>query len=266
MRDSSSVSPNPDSEKPDWGEMRSMLAPQYLIREMNDNERTGLDFLIDCLENTSACSITNFGIISVKVDDEIGISLDVERTIRAGIQIRERMESHPSQRLQSPMIGPHSMERRLYVYVTSNRGTSRLRHPACVVSLASPDIPCTDDCAAFVLSAENGELTQIGPVSSAIGHAMEFARREEKEILTRTVEQELDRVMALSWNEMMSEHEGFSDASDLREVCADEAREALLNHDPELEWTGDPPDPGTISQRVLSRISGNIFDGRIDTD
>ena len=92
MRDSSSDSPNSDSEKPDRDEMRPMLVSQHLIREMNDNERIGLDFLIDCLENTSVCSITNFGTISVKVDDEIEIFLDVERTIRTGIRIRERME------------------------------------------------------------------------------------------------------------------------------------------------------------------------------
>ncbi len=252
----SSDSPNSESNRPNWDEMRSMLVSDHLIGNMNDNEKTGLDFLIDCLQNTSACSIEDFGIISVKIDEEIEVTLDVQRTIRSGIRIRESMESHPSQRLRSPMIGMHSLDRKLYVYVTSNRGTSRLRHPACVVSMASPDIPCTDDCAAFVLSAENGDLTQIGPISSAISGAMDFARREEKELVTRIVKQELDRVMGLSWNEMMLEHEVSWDHSDLRSVCADEAREAVLNHDPELEWTGGPPDSETILQRVLSRIPG----------
>ena len=38
--------------------MRRHLVSEQLIRQMNENEGIGLDFLIDCIENTSACSIT----------------------------------------------------------------------------------------------------------------------------------------------------------------------------------------------------------------
>ena len=252
-----------DDRGEDRERMRRALVSEQLIRQMNENEGIGLDFLIDCIENTSACSITGSGTICFKIDDEIEISLDVERTVRNGIRIRKMMESHPSNGLRSPMIGVPTMERRLYVYARSNRGESRLPHPACVLSLASQDIPCTDDCASFVLSAENGDLTQIDTISRSISYAMEFARREEKDIITRVVLQELERVMSLSWNEMICEHEDYANPSDLRAVCAEEAREAVLNHDPELEWTGDPPNPEKIAQKVLSRTNEKMFEGRI---
>ena len=69
--------------------------------------------------------------------------------------------------------------------------------------------------------------------------------------------------MSLSWNEMICEHEENANPSDLRAVCAEEAREAVLNHNPELEWTGDPPDPEKIIQMVLSRSNRKMFEGRI---
>ena len=92
---------------------------------------------------------------------------------------------------------------------------------------------------------------------------MEFARREEKDIITRVAKQELERVMSLSWNEMICEHEDYANPSDLRAVCAEEAREAVLNHDPELEWTGDPPNPEKIARKVIPRTNEKMFEGRI---
>ncbi len=268
MRDSTWSSSNSDSEKSDRDEMRSMLVPQYLIREMNDNERIGLDFLIDCLENTSACYISAPGTVSTKFDDEVMVSLDVEQTVRKGIRRREDM-GDPNFRFDEQPETGLTQHRRLPVSVSSNRGTSQQLHSVCILSIASSEIPFTDDCASFVLSAENGDLTKMSQISDAIKRARNAARREEKEILINTVKEELERVMALSWNEMICEHETHSDDSELREVCADEVREAFLQPDPKLDWTGGLPEPEAIYNRVLSRISWKIWcklDGRIDTD
>ena len=248
---------HPGHDKSERGKIREMLVPQYLIKQMNESERIGLEFLIDCLENTSACSIPFLGTISTKIDDEIEISLDVEQTVIEGL--RKGREARWGALLIPDMW-------RLPVYVSSNRGTSKQFRPICVAALVTPEIPCTDVCASFVLSAETGDLTQIGQVSRAIRNAIAASRREEHELLIRIIEEELDRVMALSWNEIVCEHEIYSDDSQIREVCADEVREAFLQPDSELDWTGGLPGPEKISQRVLSRFSWKKIDGRIDTD
>ena len=240
---------SPDMDNMDRDSIREMLVPQYLIDKMSETEIVGLEFLVDSLENTSSCKFLKSGVIYTRVGEEIEIILDVEKTISRDMTGRHALIQRA--------IG---FERPLCVYVRSNRGTSTPTSFACVVSTADTRIPSTDICASFVLSAEDGLLTQIPQVSRSIDAVIVRAGIEERELVRRVVEEELDRVMRLSWEEIITEHEGYAHDNDLRGICADFAREAILQPDEEVEWTGELPDPENMAQEILSSIPWEMIE------
>ena len=111
-----------------------------------------------------------------------------------------------------------------------------------------------------MLSAEDGLLVQIPQVSRSIDAVIGRARIEERDLVSRVTEEELDRVLRLSWQDKIMEHEGYAHDNELRGICANFAREAILQPDEEEEWTGELPDTEKIAQEILSSIPWEMIE------
>jgi hypothetical protein len=230
-----------------WDETRDAIISEDLYERMNRAERRGLKFLLDCLVNSNACEVDSEGNIVTRFENDVEIVLDVERTI--------------GKRISEYLLGRRA-SRSLAISVRSVRGTSHTLQPACVLSLADEEVPVTDDCAAFVLCAEDGDLVGITTIYSSLWKARQLAQQEEEECVRNVVYEEYERVLALSWSDLILEHEGFEKTRALRTLCADEIRGALLfpeasHHD---VWTGELPPVMELVHRVLSRVPWELLE------
>ena len=226
-----------DSElKSEWKRIDEALISPELLADLPQPECTALTLLVDAMINSTVCDIgPGRGQITAKVDDEIYITLDVEKTVRNRINKRE----YPNGGWNGwePMHAGTIME--IWVFkLTHDRDYDRFpdgfKFPACVHG-PKASLPALDDCASFVYWAEAGFPNPPQTISDAIlnardpvkwqkavdmrartrREALRFARmrqelyhaeRLERQRKEAEAEAERQRIMSLGWRGLIDEH------------------------------------------------------------
>ena len=218
-----------DSElKKEWKRIDEALIHPELLADLPQPECVALTLLVDAMINSTVCDIgPGRGQITAKVDDEIYITLDVEKTVRNRINKRE----YPNGGLNDwePMHAGTIMD------IWVSKLPDGFKFPACVHG-PKASLPALDDCASFVYWAEAGFPNPPATISDAILHArdpaawqkavdmrarnhretrqLECMRQEllhaeslERQRKEKEAEAERHRVMSLGWRGLIDEHQ-----------------------------------------------------------
>lgn len=233
-----------DSDATEWEKTRRGLLAPLQLAVVDDSEERGLDLLTDTVVNSNACALleadipfaditritrsytkpkmevlNSHSVVVCKIDDEVEALLDVSATV------------------WKRMMQPHDG----HLDITVRNRSLGFRAKVCIVGMRN--VPATDNCAAFVLWAENGypEMPQgMMRTISFVRSPIDFVKREgesRKLLLEQAHERarvadaiaDADiRIGLLSWEELIVEHEAAKVPSDEIEAAAFAIRQELL--------------------------------------